>query len=196
MTSPHFSATFSLSFFATSEKNFFFHHFSFHHQHHDSLIARLLSFSQFINCLPPTSCPCQPIRQLLYCWFSQTLPTKLTSTIDLHSCPIASNCCSASNHSSCCHDFYNYDWLLIFQPAFTNYFPLVVHPANSPYLTSSIHTATTSKHNSCCHDFYNYDWLLIVQPANTTGIDNSKCNEIHNRHRQHPPQFVLQFPLK
>lgn len=37
-----------------------------------------------------------------------------------------------SFHSSCCHNFYNCHWLLIFQPAFTNHFPLVVHPANSP----------------------------------------------------------------
>lgn len=113
---------------------------------------------------------------------------------------------TTSKHSSCCHDFYNYDWLLIFQPAFTNHFPLVVHPANSPYLTSSIHTATTSKHNSCCNNFYNYDWLLIVQPANTTAftiyvafpttISSLLLNTQIQHLAQHPPQFVLHFPLK
>ena len=56
-------------------------------------------------------------------------------------------------------------------------------------------TATTSKHNSCCHDFGNCHWLLIVQPANTTGIENSKYNEINNMHRLHLPQLVLQFPF-
>ena len=98
-------------------------------------------------------------------------------------------------HSSCCHNFYNCHWLLNFQPANTNHSPLIAHPANSPYLTSSIHTATTSKHNSCCHDFYNCHWLLNFQPANTTGIDNSKYNEINNMHWLHPLHFVLQFPL-
>ena len=37
-----------------------------------------------------------------------------------------------------------------------------------------------SFHSSCCHDFGNCHWLLIFQLTYTTGIENSKCNEIHN----------------
>ena len=102
-------------------------------------------------------------------------------------------------HSSCCHDFGNYDWLLNFQPAFTNHFPLVVHPANSPYLTSSIHTATTSKHNSCCHNFYDCHWSLILQPANnaryTTAIHSQCCFSYSICSARPPISVHVAFPI-
>lgn len=108
-------------------------------------------------------------------------------------------------------------FLIILQPASTaaSTTPNAVHVAtisttaisHELFNFASCHwTATTSKHNSCCNNFYNYDWLLIVQPANTTAftiyvafpttISSLLLNTQIQHLAQHPPQFVLHFPLK
>ena len=113
-------------------------------------------------------------------------------------------------HSSCCHDFYNCHWLLIFQPAnttalttanttrYTTGIDYTLHSSccsshwNSLFAlaTTSKHNCIdngiqTTKHNSCCHNFYNCHWSLIFQPPSTAA--------------QQLPQFLLprfrQLPL-
>ena len=143
-------------------------------------------------------------------YFPAILPTQSTISVQLQIFKLQQlslpHAIQQANIRSC-NDFNNCHWSLIYQPAYSMSYKLGIHISCSIlesattishelFNFASCHwTATTSKHNSCCHDFYNYDWLLIFQLTYTTGIENSKCNEIHIMHRLHLPQLVLQFPL-